>query len=84
MNNWIKQGLDYEFDELRQNLKMIALKDKEEEWKRDHYRHTVAVAVQRIFRLLNSTITSEPPAPVSHATKEELMILRDMIDRMVK
>lgn len=84
MNNWLKERLDYELEQLKKDLKLIALKPKDEEWKRDHYRYTFTLSVQRIFSLLNSTITSQPIAPLSKATKQELTILKELIDKIIK
>ncbi|MDP4172515.1 MAG: hypothetical protein Q8933_00990 [Bacteroidota bacterium] len=84
MNNWLKERLDYELEQLKKDLKLIALKQKDEEWKRDHYRYTFTLSVQRIYSLLNSTITSQPIAPLSKATKQELTILKELIDKIIK
>ena len=63
---------------------LISKKKKPDEWKRDHYRYTFAVSAQRIFTILNVSITAESVSPVKDSTKKELIILKDMIDEMLK
>lgn len=84
MNYWLKHHLDYEIELLKSDLKLIALKQKPEEWKRDHYRYTFALHAQNIFTLLDSSITEDPVAPVSLSTKKELIVLRDLLNKIIK
>jgi hypothetical protein len=84
MLNWLKYRLDDLILGLRKDLDLISKKKKPDEWKRDHYRYTFAVSAQRIFTILNVSITEESVSPIKDSTKKELIILRDMIDEMIK
>jgi hypothetical protein len=84
MLNWLKYRLDDLILGLRKDLDLISKKKKPEEWKRDHYRYAFAVSAQRIFTILNVSITEESVSPIKDSTKKELIILRDMIDEMIK
>ncbi len=83
MYNWIKKDLDYFLAALKKDFTLISQKDKPEEWKRDHYRYTFTVYTQRIYKLLNTQITSDPISPIQESTKDELIILRDMLNKMI-
>ncbi len=81
--NWLKEDLDGMIESLRKDLNLIAKKKKDDEWKRDHYRYTFTVASQRIYKLLNTSITGDPPAEVQSSTQKELKVLRDIIEDML-
>ncbi len=84
MRNQLKPRIDILVEELKSDLKMIALKDKDDEWKRDHYRYTFTVSSQRIFALLNTGFTVEPMASVKESTKKELVQLKELIEKMTE
>ncbi|MGE5679869.1 MAG: hypothetical protein ACM34K_03210 [Bacillota bacterium] len=84
MNNWLKQRLDFELDQLRSDLKLISLKQKDEEWKRDHYRYAFTLSAQKIYQLLDSTITQDPLTPPSESTKKELALLTNYLKNIIK
>ncbi len=81
--NWLKEDLDGMIESLRKDLNLIAKKKKDDEWKRDHYRYTFTIAAQRIYKLLNTSITGDPPAAVQPSTQKELIVLRDIIEGML-
>jgi hypothetical protein len=83
MHNKLKQSLDYWIEKLKDDLSLIADKNKDDEWKRDHYRHTFAVAAQRIFDSLNTSITENPPAGIKESTKMELVYLKEILEKMI-
>jgi hypothetical protein len=84
MHNWLKQDLDLLIKRYKDDLDMISKKVKDDEWKRDHYRYTSAVAFQRILNLLNTSITETPPAPLQEATKMEFNELKRIIEETIK
>jgi len=83
MQDWLKLDLDYLIDSLKRDIEMISNKDKDIEWKRDHYRYTSAVSFSRILNLLNAQITETPPAPIKDSTRIELVNLRRIIDSLI-
>jgi hypothetical protein len=83
MNNQLKPRLDLLLEDLRKDFALIAKKKKDDEWKRDHYRYTFTVHTQRIYEMLNTSITEEPPAETKTSTKKEIILLRDYLDSMI-
>jgi len=83
MNDYLKPRLNILLNELKGNFDLIASKKKDEEWKRDHYRYTFTVSVQKIYNLLNTSLTNEPAAPAGNSTKEEMRILTDIVNKMI-
>ena len=83
MNNQLKPRLDLLLEDLRKDFALIAKKKKDDEWKRDHYRYTFTVHTQRIYEMLNTSITEEPPAETKPSTKKEIILLRDYLDSMI-
>jgi hypothetical protein len=81
--NWLKEDLDSMIESLKKDLDLIAKKKKDDEWKRDHYRYTFTVTAQRIYKLLNTSITENPPASVQPPTKKELEVLKEIIEGML-
>lgn len=84
MNNQLKPRLDLLLEDLKNDFSLIAKKKKDDEWKRDHYRYTFTVHVQRIYEMLNTSITENPPAEIKLSTKKELKLLRDEINNMIE
>jgi hypothetical protein len=78
--NWLKEDLDTMIGVLQKDLDLIAAKKKDDEWKRDHYRYTFTVFAQRIYKLLNTSITENPPAPIQPSTKKELEVLKEILE----
>lgn len=83
MHNYLKPRIDNVIEILKKDFDLIAGKKKDDEWKRDHYRYTYTVSVQRMYDLLNSNLTGEEMQLVNKSTKKELKALRDMIDEML-
>jgi len=83
MQNYLKPRIDNVIEILKKDFDLIARKKKDDEWKRDHYRYTFTVSVQRMYDLLNSNITGKKMMPVSNSTKKELAVLRDITDGMI-
>ncbi len=71
-------------NKLQDDLNLIAKKNKDDEWKRDHYRYTYTVWSQRIYNLLNTSITEILPAGVKESTKKEMKVLRDILEEMIE
>lgn len=84
MHNYIKPRIDNVIEILKKDIDLIAKKKKDDEWKRDHYRYTFTVFVQRMYDLLNSNLTEEEMQPISKSTKKELKALRKWIDEMIE
>ena len=84
MHNYIKPRIDNVIEILKKDIDLIAKKKKDDEWKRDHYRYTFTVFVQRMYDLLNSNLTEEEMQPISKSTKKELKALRKGIDEMIE
>ncbi len=84
MNNQLKPRIDLLIEDLKNDFSLIAKKKKDDEWKRDHYRYTFTVHVQRIYEMLNTSITENPPAEIKLSTKKELKLLRDEINNMIE
>lgn len=83
MHNYLKPRIDNIIEILKKDFELIAGKKKDDEWKRDHYRYTFTVSVQRMYDLLNSNITGEDMLPISKSTKLELENLRVKIEKMI-
>ncbi|HRP92032.1 MAG TPA: hypothetical protein PLH53_04000 [Ignavibacteriaceae bacterium] len=84
MNNHLKPRLDLLIEDLKNDFALIAKKKKDDEWKRDHFRYTFTVHVQRIYEMLNTSITDNPPAEIKLSTKKELKLLIDEINKMIE
>lgn len=84
MNNQIKPRLDLLISDLNRDLALISRKKKDDEWKRDHYRYTFTIHVQRIYEMLNTSITKTPPAIIQPSTKKEMIFLRDYLNSIIK
>lgn len=69
---------------LQDDLKLISDKNKDDEWKRDHYRYTYTVWSQRIYNLLNTSITETEPSVVTNSTKIEMKVLKDILEEMIE
>ena len=83
IHNWLKEDLYRMIDNLKRDLDIIAKKKKDDEWKRDHYRYSFTLAAQRIYKLLNTSITENPPAPVQESTRQELKVLKEILEEML-
>ncbi|MBK7631453.1 MAG: hypothetical protein IPJ23_12255 [Ignavibacteriales bacterium] len=83
MNNQLKPRLDLRIEDLKNDFVLIAKKKKDDEWKRDHFRYTFTVHAQRIYEMLNTSITQTPPAEIKASTKKEITLLRDYLNSML-
>jgi len=83
LHNYLQPRLNILINELRKNFDLIASKNKDEEWKRDNYRYTFTVSVQRIYKLLNTSLTEQKVSAIRSSTKNELKILKDIVDEMI-
>lgn len=83
MNNQLKPRLDLLLEDLKKDFALIAKKKKDDEWKRDHFRYTFTVHTQRIYEMLNTSITEKPPAEIKTSTKKEIILLRDYLNSMI-
>ena len=83
MNNHIKPRLDILIEKLKKDLDLISQKKKDDEWKRDHFRYALTVHVQRIYEMLNTSITASSPAEIKSSTKKEMILLRDYLNSMI-
>ena len=84
MMNYLIPRLENLVAILSKDLRLIASKKKDDEWKRDHYRYIYTVHAQRIYRLLNTSLTEVPAAEVKKSTKDELIVLRDILNKMIE
>lgn len=84
MNNYLKPRLDFLLEQLKKDFDLIAKKKKDDEWKRDHYRYTFTVHVQRIYEMLNTSITENEPADIKESTKREIISLRNYLQSMIE
>lgn len=83
MNDQLKPRLDLLLEDLKNDFALIAKKKKDDEWERDHYRYTFTVHTQRIYKMLNTSITEEPQAEIKPSTKKEIIFLRDYLNSMI-
>jgi len=83
MINYLLPRLEEILESLQTDYKLIARKNKDDEWKRDHYRYIFTITVQRTFELLNTQLTETEVPPIRESTKMELIILRDQINKMI-
>ena len=83
MNNQLKPRLDLLLEDLKNDFAFIAKKKKDDEWKRDHFRYTFTVHTQRIYEMLNTSITKNLPAEIKISTKKEMVLLRDYLNKMI-
>ncbi len=83
MHNQLKPRLDLLIDLLKKDFDLISKKKKDDEWKRDHFRYTFTVHVQRIYELLNTSVTKDLPAEIKSSTKKEMVLLRDYLNKMI-
>jgi hypothetical protein len=83
MNNQLKPRLDLLLEDLKNDFALIAKKKKDDEWKRDHFRYTFTVHTQRIYEMLNTSITEKPSAEIKTSTKKEIIFLRDYLNSMI-
>jgi|GEM_PF-2070476 len=83
MNDQLKPRLDLLLEDLKNDFALIAKKKKDDEWKRDHFRYTFTVHVQRIYELLNISVTKDLPAEIKFSTKKEMILLRDYLNKMI-
>lgn len=83
MDNQLKPRLDLLIADLSRDLALIAKKKKDDEWKRDHYRYIFTIHVQRIYKILNTSITKTPPATIKPSTNKELILLRDYLNTII-
>ncbi len=84
MINYLIPRLENLIAILSKDFRLIAKKKKDDEWKRDHYRYIFTVHAQRIYSLLNTSLTDTPPAEIQKSTKDELIILRNILDKMIE
>ncbi len=84
MLNYLIPRLENLIDALKSDFRLIAKKRRDDEWKRDHYRYIFTVHSQRIYNVLNTSLTDLPAASVQKSTREELIVLRKMIDKMIE
>ena len=71
MNNQLKPRLDLLLEDLKNDFALIAKKKKDDEWKRDHFRYTFTIHTQRIYEMLNTSITENLPAEIKISTKKK-------------
>ena len=83
MNNQLKPRLDLLLEDLKNDFALIAKKKKDDEWKRDHFRYTFTIHTQRIYEMLNTSITGNLPAEIKNSTKKEMVLLRDYLNKMI-
>ncbi len=83
MNNQLKPRLDLLLEDLKNDFAFIAKKKKDDEWKRDHFRYTFTIHTQRIYEMLNTSITENLPAEIKISTKKEMVLLRDYLNKMI-
>ena len=83
MKDYLAQDLEYFLGKLKADIDLISDKKKEEEWKRDHYRYAFIVTSQRIFNTLNTALSQTPPSGLQESTRNELIVLRDLINEML-
>ncbi len=81
--NRLKKDIDNLIDNFRADMNLIASKKRDDEWKRDHYRYTFTIFAQRIYNLLNTSITADPPAGIQSSTKNELEVLKRIVEDMI-
>lgn len=83
MDNHIKPRLDLLIEQLKKAFELIAKKKKNDEWRRDHFRYTFTVHIQKIYEMLNTSITASLPAEIKLSTKKEMVLLRDHLNKMI-
>ena len=83
MNNQLKPRLDLLLEDLKNDFALIAKKKKDDEWKRDHFRYTFTIHTQRIYEMLNTSITENLPAEIKTSTKKEIILLRNYLNSMI-
>jgi hypothetical protein len=83
MSNQLKPRLDLLLEDLKNDFALIAKKKKDDEWKRDHFRYTFTIHTQRIYEMLNTSITENLPAEIKSSTKKEIVLLRDYLNKMI-
>lgn len=81
--NLLKKDIDNMIDNFRADMNLIASKKRDDEWKRDHYRYTFTIFVQRFFNLLNTSVTANPPAGIQPSTRSELEVLKRIVEDMI-
>jgi hypothetical protein len=83
MSNQLKPRLDLLLEDLKNDFALIAKKKKDDEWKRDHFRYTFTIHTQRIYEMLNTSITENLPAEIKTSTKKEIILLRNYLNSMI-
>jgi hypothetical protein len=83
MHNQLNPRIDHLIELLKKDFDLISKKKKDDEWKRDHFRYTFTVHVQRIYELLNTSVTKDLPAEIKSSTKKEIVLLRDYLNKMI-
>ena len=83
MNNQLKPRLDLLLEDLKNDFALIAKKKKDDEWKRDHFRYTFTIHTQRIYEMLNTSVTENLPAEIKISTKKEMVLLKDYLNKMI-
>lgn len=83
MNNQLKLRLDLLLEDLKNDFALIAKKKKDDEWKRDHFRYTFTIHTQRIYEMLNTSVTENLPAEIKISTKKEMVLLKDYLNKMI-
>lgn len=84
MFNYLLPRLENVIVILSKDFLLIARKEKDDEWKRDHYRYAFTVAAQRMYSLLDEQLTDKPISPVNESTRKELIFLRDQINKIIE
>lgn len=83
MNNLLKPRLDLLLGDLKNDFALIAKKKRDDEWKRDHFRYTFTIHTQRIYEMLNTSITVNLPVEIKNSTKKEMVLLRNYLNSMI-
>jgi len=83
MNNQLKPRLDLLLEDLKNDFALIAKKKRDDEWKRDHFRYTFTIHTQRIYEMLNTSITENLPVEIKNSTKKEMVLLRNYLNSMI-
>lgn len=84
MINYMIPRLENVIELLKKDLRLIASKNKDDFWKREHYCYAFTLSAQWMFDLLNSQLTEKELPPFSASTKKELAALSDQLKAMIE